>query len=184
VFVDITVKITPQMTRDAQGLEKKALAGHLGTHFDCMNKSFPLHYCKLPGVVYDVKDIFNTREIGVKDVDLSLVHKGCFVAFYTGWSDTYGYGTREYATDHPHLTHELIQQLVQKGAYIIGVDFVGVRRHQEHTPADRYCADRGTFIIENLTGLGALAGKSFTAYTFPMNYEGMSGIPCRVLAEL
>ena len=42
--IDITLRITPKMATDAQGNEKKALVGHLGTHFDVMNKEFPLEY--------------------------------------------------------------------------------------------------------------------------------------------
>ena len=42
MMIDITLKITPKMAVDAQGNEKKALVGHLGTHFDVMNKEFPL----------------------------------------------------------------------------------------------------------------------------------------------
>jgi len=42
MLIDITLKITPKMVSDAQGNEKKALVGHLGTHFDVMNKEFPL----------------------------------------------------------------------------------------------------------------------------------------------
>ena len=38
MLIDITLKITPKMVTDAQGNEKKALVGHLGTHFDVMNK--------------------------------------------------------------------------------------------------------------------------------------------------
>ena len=41
MLIDITVMITPKMMSDAQGNEKKTLAGHLGTHFDVMNKEFP-----------------------------------------------------------------------------------------------------------------------------------------------
>ena len=44
MIIDITLPITPKMVTDAQGKEKKALTGHLGTHFDVMNKVFPLEY--------------------------------------------------------------------------------------------------------------------------------------------
>ena len=36
--LDITLCITPDMLRTAQGNENRALAGHLGTHFDVMDK--------------------------------------------------------------------------------------------------------------------------------------------------
>ena len=46
MLIDITLRITPKMTKDAQGNLKKALVGHLGTHFDVMNKEFPLEYVR------------------------------------------------------------------------------------------------------------------------------------------
>ena len=46
MLIDITLKITPKMVSDAQGNEKKSLTGHLGTHFDVMNKEFPLKNIK------------------------------------------------------------------------------------------------------------------------------------------
>ena len=42
------------MTKDAQGNLKKALTGHLGTHFDVMNREFPLEYIRRQAVVFDV----------------------------------------------------------------------------------------------------------------------------------
>ena len=44
MFIELTTKITPKMVKDAEGNEKKSLSGHLGTHFDVMNKEFPLEY--------------------------------------------------------------------------------------------------------------------------------------------
>ncbi len=71
---------------------------------------------------------------------------------------------------------------------MIGIDFAGVRRGKEHTPKDQYCADRGVFIIENLCNLGeALRNEAqvkMTAYTFPVNYAEMTGLPCRVVLEV
>ena len=40
--IDVTLEITPKMVQDAQGHDKKSLSGHLGTHFDVMNKEFLL----------------------------------------------------------------------------------------------------------------------------------------------
>ena len=55
--IDITLRITPKMVTDAQGNEKKALVGHLGTHFDVMNKEFPLDYTERKGIVFDVTSV-------------------------------------------------------------------------------------------------------------------------------
>ncbi len=100
--IDITLKITPKMVKDAQGNEKKALVGHLGTHFDDMNQEFPLDYMERKGIVFDVSHV-QERDIEVRDIDISQVEKGMFVAFYTGFIKNVGYGTKEYFSSHPQL---------------------------------------------------------------------------------
>jgi Predicted metal-dependent hydrolase len=187
MFIDITLKITPKMVADAQGNEKKTLVGHLGTHFDVMNKEFPLEYVERKGVVFDVGGIID-RDIDESDIDLAKVEKEMFVAFYTGFIETAGYGGKKYFTEHPQLSNGLIAELIARKISIIGVDFAGIRRGAEHTPKDQYCADRGIFVIENLcnlkTLLGDQASMNFTANTYPVNYAEMSGLPCRVVAKL
>ena len=185
MLVDITLKITPKMVTDAQGNAKITLAGHLGTHFDVMNKEFPLEYTKRKAVVFDVSAI-NDRDIEASDIDISKVEKDMFVAFRTGYTDKVTYGTKDYFSEHPQLSPLLIRALVEKEVSIIGLDFPGIRRGAEHIPTDQYCADRGIFIIENLWGLAPVlcAGGIFTAYTFPLRCNEMPGLPCRVIAEI
>lgn len=183
--IDITLKITPKMVTDAQGNEKKALVGHLGTHFDVMNKEFPLEYTERKGIVFDVRGI-KDRDIDIADIDMNKVTEDMFVCFYTGFIEEEGYGTKKYFTEHPQLSNELLEALLQKKVSIIGVDFAGVRRGKEHTPMDQYCADRGVFIIENLCNLCSILkkGDTFMANTYPMNYADMTGLPCRVVADV
>ena len=108
-----------------------------------------------------------------------------FIAFYTGFIEKEGYGTPRYFREHPQLSNELIDFLLQKNISIIGVDFAGVRRGAEHVPADQYCADRGVFVVENLCCLDALlSADAFTVCTYPLNAQGMTGLPCRVIARI
>ena len=39
------------------------------------------------------------------------------------------------------------------------------------------------FAVENMANLGAAAERPLTVYVFPMRFAGMTGLPCRVLAE-
>ena len=183
MLIDLTMPITSEML-ESQKLLKKELEGHLGTHFDVMNEPFPLAYTRRRGVLFDVRK--EGEEIDVSDVDLSLVSRDAFVLFYTGYSEKEPYGTRTYYSEHPQLTHALIGDLVARGVSIIGVDCAGVRHGKEHTPTDRYCAERGVFIVENLCGVNALlrAGGEFTVHTYPMYYTSLTGLPCRVIAEV
>ncbi|MBQ3271992.1 MAG: cyclase family protein [Solobacterium sp.] len=181
MLIDVTLLITAQMAAAAQENEKKVLAGHLGTHFDIMDKKFPLEYTEREAVVFDVSHVHG-RDIDISDIDMDAVGPDMFVAFYTGFIDRENYGSRPYFAGHPQLSHELIDALLDRKISIIGVDCAGIRRGREHTPADQYCADRGVFVVENLCNLRAVPGHCIM-HTYPMNYAGVSGLPCRVVAE-
>ena len=183
MLIDLTLRVTPQMIADAEGNEKKAFTGHLGTHFDVMNKEFPLIYTELLGIVFDVSKVLE-REIDVSDINVGAIGDAKFIAFYSGMIERETYGSVAYFKEHPQLSHTLIDTLLEKNISIIGVDFAGLRRGSEHTPKDQYCADHGVFIVENLVNLGAglLSNHHFTARTYPMNFSDMTGLPCRVIA--
>ncbi len=187
MLIDLTLLVTKYVNREALENERMASFGHLGTHFDVMDKEFPLEYLKRPGLVFDVSGV-GEHEIGTGDIDPGLVEAGMFVAFHTGFIERIAYGSKEYFGDHPQLSNALIDLLLEKRAAIIGVDFAGLRRGAEHTQKDQYCADRGAFVVENLTNLAAvLQGapyRSCTINTYPIKFAGLSGLPCRVVAEI
>jgi hypothetical protein len=54
VFVDLTIEVTAPDREKAIDNERMVSFGHLGTHFDVMNKQFPLENIKRSGVVFDV----------------------------------------------------------------------------------------------------------------------------------
>ena len=67
MFIDLTLEVTPKLTQDAKGNESKANFGHLGTHFDVMNKEFPLSYLESKmELFFDVRGI---DEIEVIDLE-------------------------------------------------------------------------------------------------------------------
>jgi len=185
MYIDLTLKINRQMLTEAMLLKNEALVGHAGTHFDVMNKEFPLNYTERTAIVFDVCGITN-RDIGIEDVDLSQVEQDMFVAFRSGFHHKIAYGEPGYFDDHPQLSMELIDALLNKGISIIGIDFAGIRRTPEHIPTDQRCADKGVFVIENLRNLEAVlqAGGRFTAHTYPLFCENLTGLPCRVVAKV
>jgi kynurenine formamidase len=187
MLIDITLKITPKMIIDAHENDKKALPGHLGTHFDVMNKEFPLDYVERKAIVFDVSNVYNNREINADDILFEKIEADMFVAFYTGFIEKVGYGGKYYFTEHPQLSHNLIDELIKKNISIIGIDFAGIRRGDEHPQKDQYCADRGIFIVENLCNLHKILNgykhMIFLANTYPLNYSDMTGLPCRVVAK-
>ena len=187
-IIDLTICINLETADKAKENLEKAKGGHLGTHFDVMNKEFPLAYMEREAVVFDVAECGTERDITLDDINVNEVPEGGFVAFRTGFIEQEGYGTKTYFRDHPQLSMELIGQLLNLGVAIIAVDFAGVRRGQEHTPTDQICADRGTFIVENVCNLATILNGQryahFIAGTYPVNFVGMTGLPCRVVARV
>ncbi len=186
MLVDLSIPVTRSADKAAAENEKLSSFGHVGTHFDVMNKEFPLEFTRRNGIVFDVHNVLG-RDIESQDVNLGLVKKNMFVAFYSGFIDQAGYGTTEYFKEHPQLSDALIDELLRLRISMIGIDFAGVRRGAEHTPKDQYCADQGVFIVENLCNLDQiLKGQKsahFTANTYPIHFIGWTGLPCRVVGE-
>lgn len=185
MLIDLTLKLTRAMLHDAMVIQNEALVGHAGTHFDVMDKEFPLSYTRRKGIVFDVRQV-SGREIGCSDVCLDAIERDMFVAFLSGYDESVAYGAPGYFSAHPQLSYELIDALLEKDISIIGLDFAGIRRTPEHIPADQKCADRGVFVIENLRNLKevlALGGR-FTANTYPIHCSDLTGLPCRVIADV
>ena len=185
MLIDITLKLTPEKITESHSNTAKSLAGHLGTHFDVMDKEFPLEYTERKGIVFDVSHVTD-RDIDLDDIDLKKIESDSFVAFYTGYIEREHYGTKAYFSEHPQLSHTLIDTLLEKRVSIIGIDFAGIRRGKEHVPKDQLCADKNVFVIENLCNLKEVlkVSGSFTAHTYPMSCQGITGLPCRVIASV
>ncbi|MBU5592284.1 cyclase family protein [Clostridium sp. MSJ-4] len=190
--IDLTLEIGKEFfssTLKKAISEDKAFGaiGHIGTHFDVMDKEFPLDYIKRRGKIFNVSHIRN-NEISLKDINLDEIKENDFIIFYTGYLKETGFGTVEYLRNYPELSTELIDHLINKKISIIGIDTTGVRKGSEHRHIDQYCADNNVFIVENMNNLDLLwseaKGTSFTMYTFPLNIKGVTGLTSRVIAEL
>lgn len=189
---DLSFKVEKKVLDEILGTSKQVAehldkAGHIGTHFDVMNKEFSIEKIVTKGKVFDISHS-KTGEVKVEDLDLSTVQQNDFIMFYSGILKQHGYGTKEYFSSYIELSDELVDYLIDKKVSFIGVDMAGAKKPEDHPRIDQYCADRGVFIIENLDNLDLLLketkGKPFTAYTFPVNMNGFSGLPCRVVAEV
>lgn len=187
--IDLSVQISQSKWRELFGAEQLAGAGHIGTHFDVMNTTFDFESIKLPGKIIDVSGV-RERDIDILDVGATEIRAHDFVIFHTGFLQAVGYGTPayRYRMDHPQLARDLLRLLIEKQVSLIGLDAPGVRRGDEHAPTDQWCADHGVFIVENLANtvllLQAAGQRPFTVYTFPLSIAELTGLPCRVIAEI
>ncbi|SDF26144.1 cyclase family protein [Sporomusa acidovorans] len=191
--IDLSVTVTEEilnlmvnMTAAGQ-IPPVAKFGHIGTHFDAMDKKFSLENTERNGKLFDVSHV-KGRDIEAGDIHIDEITEHDFIMFYTGYLKEKKYGTPEYCQSHPELSNALISDLINKKVSMIGIDFAGIRKPAEHHRADQYCADHGVFVIENLanleTLLAAAKGQTFIVHTYPVNYEGLTGLPCRVVAEI
>jgi kynurenine formamidase len=121
------------------------------------------------------------RAIGVGALD-SIDVFGRAVLFATGWSRYWGtdaYGSPE----HPFLTAEVCEMLVEGGATLVGIDSVNIddTRGGER-PAHSMLLAGGIPIVEHLTGIERLAGRNFRFSAVPPKVVGLGSWPVRAFA--
>src|SRR5262249_20893145 len=105
----------------------------------------------------------------------------------TGWSASWG--TDAYA-DHPWLTPESAQAIVNASVRTVGVDALSVDPSGDpDLPAHRVLCGAGGVIAGNLTGLdrvlaAQLVGRKVEVYLFPLHLPGSDGAPVRAVARV
>ncbi len=159
--------------------------GHVGTHLDTYEKSIiPLDYITCPGILWDVSDIAEHREISLSDIGDLHIPENAFLLIHTGRSGREKYGTADYFREHPQLSNELIQWLSNQPLRFLGIDCSGIRRGKEHEPADRMLEKNGIFVIENLSGLIQLLDNDvFQVYTLWFDDPVATGLRCKVVVD-
>ena len=160
-----------------------SMGTHVGTHVDA-----PMHMIsggqsldQIPvdqfigrGVYIDVADgIFDA----VREAD---IHEGDIVLLSTGMSAKYHEPV--YFDDYPAMSEEIANYLVQKKVKMVGVDTCSVD-NKDGFPVHKILLGGNVLIIENLTNLGQLAGKTFRIFALPINLQ-IDGAPARVIAEI
>jgi kynurenine formamidase len=185
MLIDLSLPIDAQKLASDETYKIFIESGHAGTHFDVLNKSFPLESFKTRGKVIDVSHI-RDREVEVEDLASVAIEAGDFVIFHTGFVAELGYNTKPYMGRSAELSDRTIDYLLERKVRLIGVDAAGVQKFSKHAAVDVRCADRGVFIVENLNNVKELLQHSrrpFVVYTAPVSRTDLTGLPCRVLAE-
>lgn len=180
MYIDLTLQISKEIIK-TNNLENKQLLNHFATHFDIMDKIFPLEYIKRDGIIFNK---IGQKLIDLTSDELNKIKENSFVLFNTGFINKVGYFSKEYSDNQPEISTNLIFKLIEKKVSIIGLDFKGVKKGSDHRKYDQLCADNNLFIVENLTNLDKVSElKDFIVYTFPLNYTFLTGVPCRVVVE-
>ncbi len=170
--------------------EKKIIfSSHTGTHIDA-----PAHIItgaptldELPitqfigdGLVVDVsanrKNEIEKSELISYQLQLEKVE---FLLLHTGWSQRWG--KAGYFEGYPVLTIEAAAWLAQFPLKGIGVDAISLDPINE-LRVHRVVLTKPMIIIENLTGLDQLLGRSFLFSCFPLKLPMADGSPVRAIA--
>ena len=194
MIIDLSLAITKKcpIFKSASDAENAKLlsSGHIGTHLDTfLHKPIPLEWIDRSGILVDLRSAWPDfgPEIGSEALDGYEIRRGDFVILHTGFMNKHEYGTESYLRDHPQMAWSLIESLVEAGVSFIGLDAAGLRRGEEHIKADRFCEERETYVIENMTGLDLLQEAAPTRFPLRVAWfsnELMTGIPVKVVAVL
>ena len=156
---------------------------HVGTHMDAPSHmvvggknldQFPLDQFSGKGVY-----IRTGRDFSLTEISKVPIEAGDIVLFHTGMSDVYH--QESYYDDYPAMPEQVANYLVEKKVKIVGVDMCSV----DHPPfpVHQILLSNNILIIENLTNLDTLAGKSFKIHAFPVKLQ-LDGAPVRVVADV
>ena len=106
---------------------------------------------------------------------------GKAVLVHTGWDRHWG--ADAYFDDHPFLTAEAAQLLVNRGAALVGIDSHNIDDTRTRSrPVHSTLLGAGILICEHMTNLGALPDEGFSFTAAPPKIEGMGTFPVRAFA--
>jgi kynurenine formamidase len=114
---------------------------------------------------------------GIREGDIALIH--------TGWSKYFG--TEKYF-EHPYLSTEACQKLLEAGVLVFGIDAINIDEtpDDEHPgvgfPVHHLIAKRGGIICENLTNFDSINFNNPLIALFPTKFDDADGAPVRAVA--
>ena len=143
-----------------------------------------------PGICLDVSDVAAREYIDAERLDRALsdspvkLHEGDVLLLRTGTPERVG-GTAEYTSQYPGLDESAANWLSQHRPKIFGVDSPSPDNPIDRNyPVHMYSRRERVTHYENLTSLGAVLGRRFVFYGFPLRIRGGHGSPVRALAMI
>lgn len=187
------VGVSTPVGRRALNSSQVTVGLHCGTHVDAPTHFYnarptieqvALEKCVGPALLIDLtpKTLLVQSVIDVADlVDYAeqLQAAGKLV-LKTGWAQRWG--DPAYFTDHPVITGEAAQFLVDCGVHLVGVDTPSVDRPP--FAAHLVLLGNNVVILENLTNLDAIATPLFQLIALPLKLTGREASPVRAIAMI
>ncbi len=168
-----------------------SLCSHTGTHMDApahlleggrLLDEYGVDHLVGTGIALDLTGLEEPR-IRLRELEplRSGIEGRDFVLLCTGWSGRWG--RADYFQGYPVLTPEAARWIAERGPKGVGVDMISVDPMDTDTfEIHRIFLEREIVIIENLTRLGALPGRSFLLCCLPLKIRNTDGAPARAVA--
>ncbi|HWB26758.1 MAG TPA: cyclase family protein [Chitinophagaceae bacterium] len=109
--------------------------------------------------------------------------RGHAVLVHTGW-DVH-WNTEQYYDNHPYLTKEAAEYLVNSGVKIAGIDSHNIDDTRANSrPVHSALLGAGVLIVEHLCNLGSLPQTSAIFSAVPPKFKGAGTFPVRAFAKV
>lgn len=162
-----------------------SLGTHIGTHVDppahyldggATVDQVPLETLVGPGIVLDMR---GRREIDQKALEESPMGDHKRVLFKTDNGPLLL--EDEFHEDYVHLTESGASFLVERGACLVGIDYLSIERYRNPgAPVHRTLLNAEILVVEGVNLIEVPPGD-YEIFCLPLRIEGADGAPARVL---
>lgn len=178
-----TLSQTRTLANDSYNDWRLCSGMHAGTHIDgpghvtdshTLLSSLPIDRFVGTGHLIDARNKMIIEASAVQELP---DQEGLIVLFLTGRDKQFG--APAYFTNHPIMSKECAKALVAKRVNMVGIDCYSPDTHP--FPVHQILLAHNILIIENLTNLDLLTGKTFTVAALPLKTATDSSL-ARVIA--
>jgi len=178
---DVSVASVATIGKEGYRVKAIALGSHSMTHLDAAS-----HVLETGKTLdqYPLSRFFGSAYVldGQQHIDVDLVSEGAdMVLLSTGWEKRWGKDS--YREGYPLYALDDVRKLLSRGIRLFGFDTPGPDTGEDLVLHKTILSADG-LILENLTGLENLRGKTVSLVVLPLPVSDGDGAPARVVAIL
>lgn len=187
---EIDLRVHLRHDADHCQVSKWVLGSHAGTHMDAPShfipgaaslEEYPVDRFVRKGIVVDLTHLDPESPIsGINlEASLELHNPGDFLVLHTGWDRYWGLPAYD---QHPYLTLDGAQLLLQKGVSLVAIDAPDIEKApEERYPVHHLLLGNDCLIVENLCNLKRIKERVGCFTFLPLKVEASDGSPIRAI---
>jgi len=186
-----SVKRIFSVDKDQFAETRLSFSSHTGTHMDAPAHMIPggrtLDHFD-PGSFTGPGALIDVTAFGGEEIPFDIfrhneedIRKSAYLLLYTGWARLWG--RPDYFDKYPVLAPETALWLVSQPLKGIGIDAPSFDPVEGHQRIHHILLGKELLLVENLTGLERLKGRSFSFSAFPLLYKEADGAPVYATAS-